>query len=65
MTNNDINSVDCLLRSDNNSVHFCRFSKSKGVAGHVATTGETLNIRNAYDDPRFNRYSILLEIPDH
>ncbi|XP_066928050.1 probable 3',5'-cyclic phosphodiesterase pde-5 isoform X2 [Clytia hemisphaerica] len=32
-----------------------RFPKSKGVAGHVATTGETLNIKNAYDDPRFNR----------
>ena len=23
--------------------------------GHVATTGEVLNIRNAYADPRFNR----------
>lgn len=32
-----------------------RFPKSKGVAGHVASTGETLNIKNAYDDPRFNR----------
>eukprot|EP00112_Aurelia_sp_Birch-Aquarium-sp1_P010606 Seg226.4 transcript_id=Seg226.4/GoldUCD/mRNA.D3Y31 product="putative 3' 5'-cyclic phosphodiesterase pde-5" protein_id=Seg226.4/GoldUCD/D3Y31 len=32
-----------------------RFPKSKGVAGHVASTGETLNIVNAYDDPRFNR----------
>ena len=25
------------------------------VSGHVATTGETLNIVDAYDDPRFNR----------
>ena len=28
---------------------------STGVAGHVATTGETLNIVNAYEDPRFNQ----------
>ncbi|XP_015768337.1 PREDICTED: probable 3',5'-cyclic phosphodiesterase pde-5 [Acropora digitifera] len=32
-----------------------RFPKSKGVAGHVATTGETLNITDAYHDERFNR----------
>ncbi|MDH3251727.1 MAG: SpoIIE family protein phosphatase [Ignavibacteria bacterium] len=25
-----------------------------GIAGHVASTGEIVNIRNAYDDPRFN-----------
>lgn len=25
-----------------------------GIAGHVAKTGETVNIRNAYADPRFN-----------
>eukprot|EP00045_Choanoeca_perplexa_P009654 m.93403 g.93403 ORF g.93403 m.93403 type:complete len:848 (+) comp14984_c0_seq2:193-2736(+) len=31
-----------------------RFPKNKGVAGHVATTGEVLIIPNAYDDPRFN-----------
>ena len=38
-------------------VIFCifRFPKSKGVAGHVATTGETLNITDAYHDERFNR----------
>ncbi|ORY48560.1 hypothetical protein BCR33DRAFT_714320 [Rhizoclosmatium globosum] len=28
---------------------------SKGIAGYVATTGEVLNIPNAYQDPRFNR----------
>ena len=33
-----------------------RFPKTKGVAGHVATTGETLNIADAYHDERFNRY---------
>ena len=26
-----------------------------GIAGHVATTGETLNIADAYADPRFNQ----------
>jgi adenylate cyclase len=31
-----------------------RFPKSLGIAGHVATTGETLNIKDAYQDPRFN-----------
>ncbi len=27
----------------------------KGIAGHVAQTGEVINIPNAYQDPRFNR----------
>ncbi|MHB2147978.1 HD domain-containing phosphohydrolase [Calditrichota bacterium LG25] len=31
-----------------------RFSLDKGIAGHVARTGETLNIKDAYADPRFN-----------
>ena len=35
---------------------FCRFPKNKGVAGYVASTGETLNITDAYHDERFNRY---------
>ena len=26
-----------------------------GIEGHVATTGEQLNIVNAYEDPRFNQ----------
>jgi adenylate cyclase len=30
-----------------------RFPLSQGLAGYVAETGETLNIRNAYEDPRF------------
>ena len=34
----------------------CRFPMTKGIAGYVATTGCLLNIRNAYDDERFNRY---------
>ncbi|KAI9344248.1 nucleotide cyclase [Obelidium mucronatum] len=28
---------------------------NKGIAGYVATSGEVLNIPNAYQDPRFNR----------
>ncbi|KAK3593544.1 hypothetical protein CHS0354_018625 [Potamilus streckersoni] len=32
-----------------------RFDKNKGVAGYVATTGQTLNIDDAYSDSRFNR----------
>jgi cAMP and cAMP-inhibited cGMP 3',5'-cyclic phosphodiesterase 10 len=31
-------------------------SMAKGIAAHCATTGETLNIPDAYQDPRFNRY---------
>ena len=32
-----------------------RFSMDKGVAGHVASTGQVLNIPDAYLDDRFNR----------
>ncbi|MBI3968168.1 MAG: GAF domain-containing protein, partial [Chloroflexi bacterium] len=32
-----------------------RFPNGIGIAGHVGTTGETLNIPEAYDDPRFNK----------
>jgi len=28
---------------------------NSGLVGHVFTTGETLNIMNAYNDSRFNR----------
>jgi adenylate cyclase len=31
-----------------------RFPKNLGLAGHTATTGQTLNIKDAYADPRFN-----------
>ena len=41
---------------------FCRFPKNKGVAGYVASTGETLNITDAYHDERFNRYIHNFEI---
>jgi signal transduction histidine kinase len=32
-----------------------RFKAHLGIAGHVATSGELLNIPEAYDDPRFNQ----------
>ena len=32
-----------------------RFNSSLGLAGHVATTGETVNIQEAYKDKRFNK----------
>jgi adenylate cyclase len=32
-----------------------RFPNGVGIAGHVATSGETVNIPEAYDDPRFNK----------
>ncbi|HWU40920.1 MAG TPA: ATP-binding protein [Candidatus Acidoferrum sp.] len=32
-----------------------RFKAHLGISGHVATTGELLNIPEAYDDPRFNQ----------
>ncbi|XP_066577007.1 cGMP-specific 3',5'-cyclic phosphodiesterase isoform X3 [Amia ocellicauda] len=31
-----------------------RLEWGKGIVGHVASTGRPLNIRNAYEDPRFN-----------
>ncbi len=32
-----------------------RIPRDFGIAGHVAVTGEIVNIPDAYDDPRFNR----------
>ena len=48
--------------TNNVSDWYSRFPKTKGVAGHVATTGETLNITDAYHDERFNRYMYAVEI---
>ena len=31
-----------------------RINLNTGIAGHVAMTGETINITNAYEDPRFS-----------
>ncbi|KAL5012133.1 hypothetical protein ScPMuIL_010684 [Solemya velum] len=32
-----------------------RFDREKGIAGFVAQSGQTVNIKDAYNDPRFNR----------
>ena len=32
-----------------------RFPVGIGILGYVAGTGETLNVENAYNDPRFNQ----------
>lgn len=32
-----------------------RFASNLGLAGHVATSGETINIKDAYTDKRFNK----------
>lgn len=32
-----------------------RFGKERGIAGAVARTGIHLNIKDAYNDPRFNK----------
>ena len=34
----------------------------KGVAGHVASTGEVLNILDAYKDSRFNRLVYNIQV---
>ncbi|KAI8911141.1 hypothetical protein EDD86DRAFT_204492 [Gorgonomyces haynaldii] len=39
---------------DNGTEKKITTSIDKGVAGYVARTGETVNLANAYDDPRFN-----------
>jgi sigma-B regulation protein RsbU (phosphoserine phosphatase) len=39
-------------------LHEIRLKVGEGIAGHVAATGEVLNTRSAYDDPRF------LPVPD-
>lgn len=32
-----------------------RFNKDRGIAGLVAKTGVTVNVKDAYLDPRFNK----------
>jgi adenylate cyclase len=39
---------------DGKSLMELRIPSSTGIVGHVASTGETLNIADAYQDPRFN-----------
>jgi adenylate cyclase len=43
-----------VAKADGTTMMDIRISAKKGIAGYVASTGETLNIPNAYEDPRFD-----------
>ena len=45
--------VSRVLVDGTNSLKEIRLKLGTGIAGHVAETGELVNIRNAYDDPNF------------
>ncbi|RXM98928.1 cGMP-specific 3',5'-cyclic phosphodiesterase [Acipenser ruthenus] len=47
----DVAEGSTLEEASNNCI---RLEWNKGIVGHVAATGQPLNIRNAYEDPRFN-----------
>uniref|UniRef100_A0A8C4Z4Z8 Phosphodiesterase n=1 Tax=Gadus morhua TaxID=8049 RepID=A0A8C4Z4Z8_GADMO len=47
----DVAEGSTLEESSSSSI---RLEWNKGIVGHVAATGQPLNIRNAYEDPRFN-----------
>ena len=44
----------CLTTLHTSITSFPRFPIGKGIAGHVAETGETLNVADVYMDERFN-----------
>lgn len=44
-----------VLLEDKSLIEEIRVKVGEGIAGHVAATGTTLNIRRAYEDPRFKR----------
>lgn len=44
-----------ILLEDTGDLREIRVKIGEGIAGHVAATGEVLNIQHAYDDPRFAR----------
>lgn len=50
--NNELWSKVALGMEDSQEI---RFPASKGLAGHVVNTGETINIKDAYSDDRFNK----------
>jgi len=41
--------------ADGISDNMIRIPANSGLAGHVISTGETVNIKDAYNDPRFNK----------
>jgi phosphoserine phosphatase RsbU/P len=43
-----------VLSRDTGNMMEVRLMMGEGLAGHVACTGETINIRQAYQDPRFH-----------
>ncbi|XP_033891800.3 cGMP-specific 3',5'-cyclic phosphodiesterase-like isoform X1 [Acipenser ruthenus] len=47
----DVAEGSTLEEASNNCI---RLEWNKGIVGHVAATGRPLNIRSAYEDPRFN-----------
>ncbi|KAJ8262122.1 hypothetical protein GJAV_G00162480 [Gymnothorax javanicus] len=47
----DVAEGSTLEEASNNCI---RLDWNKGIVGHVAATGQPLNIKNAYEDPRFN-----------
>ena len=44
-----------VLSTDSGGLAEIRLLLGQGLAGHVAASGETLNIRDAYSDPRFQQ----------
>jgi len=53
----DLKMGDTMLRISKSTVGDAigmTFSVSEGIAGHVASTGEMLNIKDPYNDHRFN-----------
>ncbi|NXF70064.1 PDE5A phosphodiesterase, partial [Ciccaba nigrolineata] len=47
----DVAEGSTLEEASNNCI---RLEWNKGIVGHVAAIGQPLNIKNAYEDPRFN-----------
>uniref|UniRef100_A0A8C3VIR6 Phosphodiesterase n=1 Tax=Catharus ustulatus TaxID=91951 RepID=A0A8C3VIR6_CATUS len=47
----DVAEGSTLEQASNNCI---RLEWNKGIVGHVAAIGQPLNIKNAYEDPRFN-----------
>ena len=43
-----------IAKADGKTMFDIRIPANRGIAGFVASTGQTLNISNAYDDPRFD-----------
>lgn len=43
-----------VAKADGNTMVEIRIPANKGIAGFVASTGQPVNIPNAYDDPRFD-----------